>query len=33
VVNRTVIRVRGIVSLLGLIAIALVLEAGKRWGD
>jgi hypothetical protein len=30
-VNRTVVRVREIASLLGLIAIALVLEAGKRW--
>ena len=30
-VNRTVVRVREIASVLGLIAIALVLEAGKRW--
>jgi hypothetical protein len=30
-VNRTVVRMREIASLLGLIAIALVLEAGKRW--
>jgi hypothetical protein len=30
-VNRTVVRMREIASVLGLIAIALVLEAGKRW--
>jgi hypothetical protein len=30
-VNRTVARVRAIAALLGFVAIALVLEAGKRW--
>jgi hypothetical protein len=32
-INRTVARARAIALLLGYAAIALVLEAGKRWGD
>ena len=31
--HRTVARLRAIAALLGFAAIALVLEAGKRWGD